>query len=865
MSKGKNQEKRWDTSVILDDVDIFERNGMRVTEILVKVMRYLALVLIPIYIGNFLNFFRIDYTSLNILTVYTVIMLWTPTLLQKLKFPSSILRYVCIIGLACVVGALATNANIGIYMTYALALLASIFYYDKRFTFHISILTYFVIVISLYFRSRGMVQVEFETNTIWWFSRSMGFLIEAVAMGGVSCSLASVSRGMLEKMDVSRREAERAEEIERYSRELAVAKEEAERAKVQAEAASQAKSSFLANMSHEIRTPINAVLGMDEIILREYREPALVGYALDIQASARTLLSLVNDILDFSKIEAGKMELVEVDYEVSSMVNDLVNMISARAKEKNLELKLEIDETTPYILHGDDVRLRQVILNLLTNAVKYTENGSITFSLSHREIGGYDTELLVFVKDTGIGIREEELKKLFFAFERVDEARNRTIEGTGLGLNIVGSLLALMGSKLEVKSTYGIGSEFSFKVKQRVVKWEPLGNYAASYKHSMEEARQYHESFRAPYAKVLVVDDTRTNLTVIKGLLKPLQIHVETATSGKECIQKVIENHYDIIFLDHRMPEMDGVETFRAMREHWDNLNLKTPVIALTANAVSGAREMYLKEGFRDYLSKPVESAKLELMLQKYLPDELIIPPEEFEGRTNVIRDPMSVIEASGEEQSSGGMDVAEDGEMASADQGQSGSPLDRMEGIDLQEALKNCGDEEILLEVIGEFRDTLEGRADAIEKHFMAMDFRNYTVEVHGLKSSARLIGAMELSNLAARMEEAGNAEDRETILDQTPGLLELYRSYMEKLGGGKEDGVEDNREDIDPEYLREGLIAIRELVDGFDFDSADGAFQTLMEYRIPEEYDELVRNLKVDLAEVDREKILELLKDYQ
>ncbi|MCR4764463.1 MAG: response regulator, partial [Lachnospiraceae bacterium] len=406
-----------------------------------------------------------------------------------------------------------------------------------------------------------------------------------------------------------------------------------------AKAASEAKSAFLSNMSHEIRTPINAVLGMDEMILREAEDKEILRYAADIKNAGNTLLSLVNDILDFSKIEAGKMDILPVQYQLGSTINDLVNMLSQKAEEKGLELILDIDPGLPTGLYGDEIRIKQCVTNILTNAVKYTEKGSVTLKMGFEQLDADEISLFVSVKDTGIGIKEEEIDKLFSPFERIEEIRNRTIEGTGLGMSIVKKLLAMMDTKMNVKSVYGEGSEFSFAVKQKVTDATPIGDFAETYRKAVDSMERYRESFRAPDACVLIVDDTRMNLTVIRSLLKSTQLAVDTAESGRETLKMVCEKKYDCIFLDHRMPEMDGIETFEAMKTLKGNLNTGTPCIALTANAVAGAREEYLSRGFIDYLSKPVDPRKLEKMLIKYLPEEKVIKTERTDAEAPVEED----------------------------------------------------------------------------------------------------------------------------------------------------------------------------------------------------------------------------------
>lgn len=392
------------------------------------------------------------------------------------------------------------------------------------------------------------------------------------------------------------------------------------REREQAIYANQAKSTFLANMSHEIRTPINGILGMNELVIRECQDEKIKGYAYQIQDSGQVLLSLVNDILDFSKIESGKMEIIPVEYRMCSLVNDLVGMIKVRAEKKNLTLQLKIQETIPDGLYGDEVRLRQVIINILTNAVKYTDKGQITLEMSGEYIGEDEIDLRVCVADTGKGIKEEDKEKLFTAFERLEEKENRNIEGTGLGLALSQRILHKMGSELEVESVYKEGSTFFFTIRQGVTDHTPIGDFQKKYQQSLGKRKAYQTSFMAPQASVLAVDDNHVNLKVLSGLLRSTQMQIDTASSGAQCLEMVQNKSYDLVLLDHLMPEMDGIETLRKMRE----MGIIVPVIALTANAIVGAKETYIQAGFQDYLSKPLNAYELEEMVRKYLPEELI-------------------------------------------------------------------------------------------------------------------------------------------------------------------------------------------------------------------------------------------------
>lgn len=390
---------------------------------------------------------------------------------------------------------------------------------------------------------------------------------------------------------------------------LIEARNEAVEAKHIADASNESKSMFLSNMSHEIRTPLNAILSLDTLIIRETNEKNIKGYAFDIRNSGQVLLSLINDILDLAKIEAGKMELIESEYELASLIHDVINMVSIKAADKNLELNLKLDETIPSHLYGDDTRIRQILVNILNNAVKYTEKGNVTLSISGEKEDD-DCVLSISVKDTGIGIKEEDISKLFSEFERIEEKRNKHIEGTGLGMSITVAFLKLMGSELKVKSVYGEGSDFYFELRQRIVNDAPIGKLEDRIKNrNLDE--KYKASFIAPNARVLLVDDNLMNRNVFIGLLKETQLKIDEAKSGMECINLCRRNKYNMVFLDHMMPDMDGVETLHKMKEIDDLINKDIPVIALTANAIVGAKEEYLRAGFTDYLTKPINVVSL--------------------------------------------------------------------------------------------------------------------------------------------------------------------------------------------------------------------------------------------------------------
>ena len=599
--------------------------------------------------------------------------------------------------------------------------------------------------------------------------------------------------------------------------------------------ASQTKSDFLSNMSHEIRTPINAILGMNEMILREAKTEHILEYAENVKSAGNNLLSIVNDILDFSKIEAGKMEIIPVEYELASLLNDLVNMIQARAENKGLQFMVVAEKNLPTMLFGDEIRIKQVVTNILTNAVKYTEQGFVVLRVEPI-VTKHDTiEIRFSVKDTGIGIKQEDIAKLFSAFERIEEERNRTIEGTGLGMNITQRLLEMMGTKLRVESVYGQGSTFSFDIEQKIIKAEPMGDFSENYRRSLQHHKEYHEKFTAPNAKILIVDDTVMNLTVVKGLLKQTKIQIDTADSGFKCLELVAKNNYDIIFLDHRMPKMDGIETLQEMKKLEDNLNKNTPVISLTANAVSGAREQYIAAGFKDYLTKPINSIKLEELIMKYLPPEKISAPAENSKIEETPAENLQLPEW-----------------------------LTQIDCLNAREGVEHCGDEESYLDALKVFANSISDAADEIEGYFTSEDWQNYTTKVHALKSSARVIGASELSDRARRLEDAGNNGYIEEIKNDTAPLLNLYRSYIEKLSPLIE--VEETATDkplIEEENLLEAYEAMKDAAATFDIDTIEFVLQSLEEYQLPENELERYKKIKDAANKLDWGTIQELVAE--
>lgn len=528
---------------------------------------------------------------------------------------------------------------------------------------------------------------------------------------------------------------------------------ELEKAKLDAQSANRVKSEFLANMSHEIRTPINSMLGFNEMILRETDEKEIYSYASNIKKSGQTLLSLVNDILDLSKVEAGKMELVNGDYDSAAVVAELVRMIKPRADEKGLELKFNIDSKIPKKLSGDVVRIGQILMNLLTNAVKYTKKGEVVLNISLNEIKGDKAKLYFEVKDTGMGIRKDNIEKLFSEFSRVEE-KTHTIEGTGLGLPITVKFLKLMNSRLEVESTVGKGSVFSFLLEQKVIDAAPVGEIDLSGQDTEENVNVFREDFTAPDVRVLAVDDVPMNLMVFKGLLKQSMMNIDTASSGQDAIELIRNNDYDIVFLDHQMPEMDGITTLEKLKTEYPDRVGNIPYIALTANAISGARDMYINSGFSDYLTKPIDGFALTSIFRKWLPAEKI---KEVSGSRKKTSE-------------------KESGEVSLLD-------LEKA-GISVKTGLGYAAeDEDFYLEILRDFANAYGDTKNAIEKCFGQKNWKNYEIKVHALKSTSKTIGATEFSDLAKSLEYAAKEGNAAQIEAENDGMLKAYEALVRNI----------------------------------------------------------------------------------
>lgn len=548
-----------------------------------------------------------------------------------------------------------------------------------------------------------------------------------------------------------------------------------------ANAANKAKSDFLSSMSHEIRTPMNTVLGMNELIRMTLADPEIpigdkigrvIGYADGIQHSGEMLLYVINDILDFSKIESGKFEIRSAPYHIKRLFDDLIPLFTMNAEARNLSFSAEIDEELPGYIDGDEVRIRQIITNIVNNAVKYTREGSVHLSITGRRS---EDEVIydVAVKDTGIGIKQENLAHLFESFERVDSAETHYIEGTGLGLAIVKNLLDLMGGSVEVESEYGKGSVFTAHIPQRILSEERIMDYLPETGPKFLRKKRYYIEGK----KILVVDDNMTNLVVARRFMEQMKAEADTVSSGREALEYISRNHYDIIFLDHMMPEMSGVKVIKEIRKHPEKykINEGTPIIVMTANAVVGARETYINEhGFDGYIAKPFRFSELVELMSTYIKGDQEEEEKELRGAAG------GRVPGKGRPPGAGGPPPGIGGPppgMGGPPPGARGEVWD----VNIDAGIETCGDRDTFEIVVDTYLEIEQETAEKLDECLRKDDWENYRILVHSLKSSSKTIGAMNFSGFSMTVENAAKELIEGNDIEKNLGYLRgSYPSYM-------------------------------------------------------------------------------------
>ena len=600
---------------------------------------------------------------------------------------------------------------------------------------------------------------------------------------------------------------------------------------LQTEDANRAKTNFVSNMSHEIRTPMNSIVGITEILLRSRHSPKEQEYLLNIQSSGRVLLTIINDVLDCSKMEAGKMQLFDEPYDTCSLFHDLRISMENRIGHSGLELIYDIDQDIPCKLKGDMGRIRQVIINLVNNAIKYTEKGSVRFSVHVRQKNTDKVMLYYEVADTGIGIRKEDHKILFDAFQRVEMDRNRYVEGTGLGLTISQNLVNMMGGVIEVESEYGKGSRFFFMIEQTIIDPTPVS--AVNYNGQKDNVTEKEAEclFIAPEAHILLVDDNELNLVVAKELLKPLRMQIDTAENGLQAVKMVRGSQYDLVLMDHMMPVMDGIEAAKAIRALPEDKYQKLPIIALTANAMVDARKEFLNAGMNGFVAKPIDFARICNQLKLWLPKDLVrdVPKEEAK---KLLADDLSDREI---------------------------QPEDPQMGFSFEEGVNHCGSKAALMKTIRIFYRTIDSKANKIEQCLKEGLISDYVIEVHALKSSALLIGAVPLSEAAKELEDYGKQGKTEVLEEKTPDVLTMYRDLKNILRPYAEKEEDAKKEFSDGEWIT-ALQQIHQCIEQFDLDGVDQIMEQLEEYQVPECIRESMDQLRVYVADVSMEEIMEL-----
>lgn len=650
--------------------------------------------------------------------------------------------------------------------------------------------------------------------------------IEAISHGDYSIRLDPRSAGPLQDAYLNFNTAcDTAEEVQAELKELITL----------SNSANIAKSNFLSAVTYEIVTPVNAILGMDELILRESNDISVRTYAGEIRNAGADLLNMVYDILDATIDEQGETAVKPIDYSLSNLITDIVNVSFNKARAKGLAYRLNVDPKIPEMLYGDVRIMKRVIQNLVYSAIKYTEEGSIELDVGYEKSEADEVVLKVMVKDTGGGIEASEIEKVTEAFARIFDNAKCIFDGLDLQLYSTMVMLKTMGAKLDIQSKIMEGTTVSFEVKQKVIDWRMVGNIKDAIDPAKFVGNRNAESFKAPKARLLVVDDSSVNLMIATDFLAKTEVGIDTAESGEEAVELSKENKYDIVYVDHMMPGMDGIETMRHIKGDADSLNGSTPIIVLTANVVPGAREEYIKEGFTDFIGKPFSQVKLEQSVLDNLPKNKVSRVENTDEGLSVNETP---------------------------DYDEVVAEINKVSGISVVSGFEAAGGLPLYKKVVEEFVVTGQSRGEVLDMYYEQEDVANYTIQVHALKSTARLIGANEMSKLAQELEAYGKENNLSEIKKKHQTLMDMYRLVLSELSPIFE--TNSDLPVIDEDSLKDALMAIREMVEAFDFDSADSVMEQLKTVSIPEKYIKYYTKLKSLMAEVARDDIIILLDEF-